>query len=161
LRGAAVVKKPDRKPAVLDRLNFWLSTRRKVDGLWLGTTESKPHPALRRVEDALGLIKRHDPLHYSRVLHNLEQIWVHLLPHALACYDGSAKACAFDERFVLLEKTTLERIASTIVHETTHARLEGWGVRYDEDKRPRIEAICLRRELNFVAKLPRNIAGVD
>jgi hypothetical protein len=157
LRGAALAEKMDRKPTVLDRLNFWLSTKRKVDGLWVGTTESKPHPGLRRVEEALELIKHHDPLHYSRVLHNLEQIWVHLLPDASACYDRSTKACVFDERFVLLGKTTLERIASTIVHEATHARLEGWGVGYDdEDRRPRIEAICLRRELNFIAKLPHN-----
>lgn len=155
--GAAVVKKLDRKPTVLDRLNFWLSTKREVDGLWVGTTESKPHPGLRRVEDALGLIKRYDPLHYSRVLRNLEQIWVHLLPDARACYDGSTKACVFDERVVLLETTTIEWIASTIVHEATHARLEGWDIRYDdENKRARIEAICLRRELNFIAKLPHS-----
>jgi hypothetical protein len=44
-------------------------------------------------------------------------------------------------------------IASAIVHETTHARLERWGVAYDEAKRHRIEAICLRRELNFVSGL--------
>jgi hypothetical protein len=152
--GVAVAKKPDRKPTTVDRLNFWLSTKRKVDGLLVGSTESKPHPALRRIEDALGLIERHDTLHYSRILRNLEQIWVHLLPDASALYDRSAKACVFDERFVLREKTTLERIASTIVHEAAHARLDGWGVRYDdENKRSQIEAICLRRELNFVAKL--------
>jgi hypothetical protein len=156
-RGVAFARKPDRKPAAVDRLNFWLSTSRKVDGLWLGTTESKPQPGLRRVEDALRLIKHHDWLHYSRVLHNLEQIWVHLLPNALACYDGSKKACVLDERFVLLETTTLDRVASAIVHEATHAKLEGWGISYDnEKKRSRIEAICLRRELNFIAKLPHS-----
>jgi hypothetical protein len=110
---------------------------------------------LRRVEDALQLIKRNDSLHYSRVIHNLERLWVHLLPSARASYDQSLKACVLDERFVLLEATTLERIASAIVHEATHARLEGWGITYvNEKERSRIEAICLRRELNFVAKLP-------
>jgi hypothetical protein len=156
LRGVASAGKPDRKPAAVDRLNFWLSTSRQVDGLWVGTTESKPQPGLRRVEEALRLIKHHDSLHYSRVLHNLEQIWVHLLPNALACYDGSKKACVLDERFVLLETTTLEEIASTIVHEATHAKLERWGINYDENKRSRIEAVCLRRELNFIASLPNS-----
>ena len=155
-RGVAFARKPDRKPAAVDRLNFWLSTSRQVDGLWVGTTESKPQPGLRRVEEALRLIKHHDSLHYSRVLHNLEQIWVHLLPNALACYDGSKKACVLDERFVLLETTTLEEIASTIVHEATHAKLERWGINYDENKRSRIEAVCLRRELNFIASLPNS-----
>jgi hypothetical protein len=80
---------------------------------------------------------------------------VHLLPNALASYDRSLKACVLDERFVLLETTTLERIACAIIHEATHAKLEAWGISYDDEKgRSRIEAICLRRELNFIAKLP-------
>jgi hypothetical protein len=154
LRGAAVARKPCRKPAAVDRLSLWFSTSRNIDGLWVGTTESQPLPVLRRVEDALRLIKHHDPLHYSRVIRNLERIWVHLLPAARACYDRSMKACILDERFVLTETTTLELIASTIVHEATHAKLERWGISYDEKDRSRIEAICLRRELNFMAKLP-------
>jgi hypothetical protein len=59
-------------------------------------------------------------------------------------------------RFVLLETTTLEEIASTIVHEATHARLERWGISYDEKQRSRVEAICLRRELNVAASLPHS-----
>jgi len=140
----------------VDRLSLWFSTGRDIDGLWVGTTESKPQPGLRRVEDALQLIKRHDSLHYSRVIHNLERIWVHLLPNARACYDPSLKACELDERFVLPETTTLEQIASTIVHEATHAKLERWGISYDEKERSRIEAVCLRRELHFIAKLPHS-----
>ena len=155
LRGA-FTRRQDRRLPVLDRLLFWLSTSRKIDGLWVGTRESKPEPGLRRVEDALRLIKHHDSLHYSRVLHNLDRIWVDLLPNALACYDRSKEACVLDERFVLLETTTLEGIASTIVHEATHARLDRWGISYHEKERSRIEAICLRRELNFVAKLPHS-----
>jgi hypothetical protein len=109
---------------------------------------------LHRVEDALRLIKHHDPLHYSRVIHNLERVWVQLMPSARARYDESLGACILDERFVLLETTTLEEIACAIVHETTHARLERWGIGYDEKARSRIEAVCLRRELNFIASLP-------
>jgi hypothetical protein len=154
LRGVGLVKKQDRKPAAVDRLSLWFSTGSDIDGLWVGTTESEPHSGLRRVEDALQLIKRHDSLHYTRVIHNLERVWVRLLPTARACYDRSLKACVLDERYVLPETTTLERIACTIVHEATHARLERWGISYDEKERSRIEAACLRRELNFIAKLP-------
>lgn len=125
-----------------------------VDGLWVGSWEAEPHPALRRVEEALQLIKRHDPLHHSRVLRNLERVWIQLHPSALAHYNSSLNACVFDERFVLAETTTLQKIASTIIHEATHARLDGWGIDYDEASRYRIEAICIRRELNFLTKLP-------
>jgi hypothetical protein len=149
-----VAKKPNRNPSYADLIALWLSTNRDVDGLWVGSTEGKPHQGLRRVEDALQLIKLHDPLHYSRIIRNLERVWVHLLPSALAHYNSSLNACALDERFVLAETTTLQKIASTIIHEATHARLDGWGIDYDEAVRYRIEAICLRRELNFLTKLP-------
>jgi hypothetical protein len=152
-RGLVVVRKPDRKLSLVDRFELWLSRGRKV-GLWVGTREAEPHPALRRVEEALRLIKDHDTLHYSRIIRNLERVLVQLLPSALAHYKSSLNACVLDERFVLAETTTLERIASTIVHEATHARLDGWGIDYDEASRYRIEAICLRRELNFLTKLP-------
>jgi hypothetical protein len=153
-RGLIVVRKPDRKPSHVERIELWLSRGREVDGLWVGTREAEPYPALRRVEEALQLIKRHDTLHYSRIIRNLERVWVHLLPSALAHYNSSLNACVLDERFVLAETTTLQGIASTIVHEATHARLDGWGIDYDETSRCRIEAICLRRELNFLTELP-------
>jgi hypothetical protein len=156
LRRASFAKKPDRKATVADRISLWLSTSRDVDGLWVGSIEFKPAPGLRRVEDALQLIKEHDPLHYSRIINNLERIWIDLLPFAWGLFERSLNACKLDERFVLSEATTLQQIASTIVHEATHARLERWGISYDDEKaRSRIEAICLRRELNFAGKLPQ------
>lgn len=155
LRRSISVKKPDRKLRLIDRLRLRFSTSRLADGLWIDVWNNDP-PPLHRIEEALRLIKQHDSLHYSRIVNNLDRIRVDLLPDAAAHYDRSLNACAMDERFVLLESTTLERIASTIVHEATHARLERWGVVYDEKKRPRIEAISLRRELSFAASLPNS-----
>ncbi len=156
LRRVALERKPSRKPDAADRFGLWISTGRYFDGLWVGTTDSEPERSLRRVEDALRLIKQHNSLHYSRVIQNLERVWVHLLPGYRAWYDASLGACVLDERFVLLETTTLEEIASSIVHEATHAGLERWGIRYEEKERSRIEAVCLRRELNFIATLPNS-----
>ena len=52
------------------------------------------------------------------------------------------------------DATTVEQIASTIVHEATHARLERYGIEYEEPRRVKIEAICCRRELAFAVRLP-------
>lgn len=154
-RGLVVITKPERKPRRVDRLRLWLlSTGRKIDGLWVGTWESEPHPALQRVEQALQLIKRHDALNYSRIIRHLDRICVYLIPGSGAHYESSLNACVIDDRYVLGEQMTVEKIASTIVHEATHARLDGWGITYVEEKRSRIEAICLRRELYFRARLP-------
>jgi hypothetical protein len=118
--------------------------------------ESAPQPGLRRIEDALHLLKQYAPLHYSRVTHHLERVWIDLLTDAHACYQGALKACVLDERFILDKGTTPARIATVIVHEANHASLERWGVRYDEKMRPRIEAICLRRELSLASNLPNS-----
>jgi len=130
-----VAAKPSRKPDLADRIGLWLSTSRSIDGLWVGTTESKPHPGLRRVEDALQLIKLHAPLHYSRVVRQLERIWVRVEHTASACYYRSMGACVLDERYVLRETTAVDEIAASIVHEATHARLERRGIQYVEKQR--------------------------
>lgn len=56
---------------------------------------------------------------------------------------------------MLAATTTPELLAKTIIHEATHARLDHCGINYDEKKRVRIEAVCMRRELAFTVKLPQ------
>jgi hypothetical protein len=141
------------KPNLMDRIGRWMSTVRDIDGLWVGAFTNRDEAALQRVEEALQLMEQRSPLHYSRVVRNLDRIWINTLPDARAQYSCRLNTCELDERLVMQEETTPELIASAIVHETTHARLERWGVTYDEAKRHRIEAICLRRELNFVSEL--------
>jgi hypothetical protein len=128
-----------------------------TDGLWIGAAHSNPELALQRVEAALQLIDRCVPLHYRRVKNSLSRIWVRLVPGGAGSYLHSLNACLLDERVVASEDTTLEWIASAIVHEATHARLEKRGIRYDEAVRHRIERICARRERDFA----RHLSGVD
>jgi hypothetical protein len=91
-------------------------------------------------------------LDYARIIRNLDRIWVYLLPHGVGEYKASLNACLLDERYVADPATSIEQIASTIVHEAT--RLESHGIGYKEAQRARIEAICFRRELAFAARLP-------
>jgi len=109
---------------------------------------------LDEVERALALIKQHSPPDHARIVRELDRIWVNLVIHGVAEYVHSLKACVLDERFLADPVTTTEKVASTIVHEATHARIERYGIAYDEDRRARIEAICFRRELAFIARLP-------
>ena len=148
---------PATKLSLADRFALWVSKSRVTDGLWIGSAQSDSEPALQRVEAALQLINRCAPLHYRRVKNSLSRIWVTLVPHGAGCYLHSLNACLLDERVVASESTTLEWIASAIVHEATHARLEKRGIRYDEAVRHRIERICAQRELDFA----RRLSGVD
>ncbi|MDB5608519.1 MAG: hypothetical protein JWP25_5419 [Bradyrhizobium sp.] len=146
-------QKPSKfRPSLIDRMQLAASFSRQVDGIWIGNYFAPEHLSL--VERALLLVKQHSPLHYSRIIRDLERVWINLLPDGLAHYKHSLRACVLDERFVADSATSVERIASTIVHEATHARLERCGIGYDEDQRARIEAICFRRELAFAVRLP-------
>jgi hypothetical protein len=121
-----------------------------MDGVWIGSWR---RPAdLLRIEEAMLLIKQHSPVHYSRVLRDLARVWVSVLLNRGAQYRRSVRACVLDERY--FDSATPERLASTIVHEATHARLDDCGIKYEEHLRLRIETVCRRRELAFAARLP-------
>jgi hypothetical protein len=140
------------KPYFSDRIMLWLSKGEQLDGLWIGTFDHA-NRILPRLSEALQLIKTFDPLRYARLTRDLKRVWVFSIPTP-ACFNYRLDACQLDEQFVLAETTTPELLASAIVHEATHARLWNWGVRYDEPLRPRVEAICVRRQLAFAKKLP-------
>ncbi len=148
-------KPPKVRLGLFDRIGLASSTSRRLDGIWIGSFRGAPED-LTRVEHALLLVKQHSPLDYSRIIRELERIWVTLSVHGLGEYNQPLKACILDERYLADPATTVERIASTIVHETTHARLERYGIKYWEELRTKIEAICFRRELAFARRLPNS-----
>jgi hypothetical protein len=123
----------------------WLSVSKRIDGLLVGTWESDANAeaVFRRVEGALGLIKAHDRLRYERLLRDLERLRVWLLPGGCGSYKKGLRSCELDSRFVLSETSSLEMIASTIVHQATHARLMRCGIGYEMELRARVEAACV------------------
>lgn len=137
-----------------DRLGLWFSTSKSVDGLLISTLarEAEVEEVVRRVEAALGLIKACDRLRYDRLRRDLGGIRIQVLLDGVGNYNASIDACQLDTRFVLA--SSAELIASTIVHEATHARLKRRGIGYEEELRARVEAVCLRREIAFAAKMP-------
>jgi hypothetical protein len=147
------------RPCFLERLKtrverFLLRRSRGevVDGLWVGAFGDKPEPTLCRLREVLQLIKITDQRRYSRLIRDLKHVWVPGRLKSTGLFNYRLEACELDEEFVLGE--TPELIASVIVHEATHARLLGCGIGYEEEIRPRVEAICVRRELAFAARLP-------
>jgi hypothetical protein len=127
-----------RKPRTA-KIWHWLSVSKRVDGLLVGTWESgaKAQAVFRRVEGALHLIKTHDRLRYERLLRDLERLRVWVLPGGSGSYNKALRSCELDTRYVLAETSSLEMIASTIVHEATHARLMHCGIGYETELRAR------------------------
>jgi hypothetical protein len=152
-----VTKQEVGRPTLVDRLELRMSTGRVVDGLWIGTFEAEEGPILERVEQALQVIKTHDPRRYDRLRRDLSRIWVRLLTGDRGCFNATLRACELDSRFVLDSNTTPVELAATIVHESAHARIEQCGIAYRRELRHRIEAACRRQEIAFANRLPDGV----
>jgi hypothetical protein len=139
------------KPKLLERLLVSISHNEVIDGLWVGSVEGEP-ALLRKVSDALELIKTFDRRRYARIRSDLRRVWVRLLPGDVAQFESSLQACVLDTRFV--RDHSPEFIAAAIVHEATHARLYRCGFSYEPILRDRLERICINEELAFACKLP-------
>jgi hypothetical protein len=151
-------RKHSRKPLalrLLGRLELSGSSGKLVDGLWIGAyIHETAALALARVEEALCLIRDHDRLKYDRLRRDVERILVLPLAGAIASFNSALHLCHLNERYLLAETTTAEDIASTIIHEATHARLFCVGIGYEGNIRARVEAVCVRRQIAFTARLP-------
>src|SRR5262249_14555493 len=96
----------DARPSLYERVMLWLSTSRRIDGLWVGCyLEEIAAPSLDRVEAALRLIKDCDRVRYDRLVRDLDRIWVQLITVGVAQFSASLRACVLDERFVLADTT--------------------------------------------------------
>ena len=131
-----------------------------MDALWLGVSGDKTDDyLLDRVEEALRLIKQHDPARYRRLQRDMKRIFIHHLFGVRGSFSSALSRCDLDFRYV--RSSSAELIASTIVHEATHAHpcLRKFG--YPEALRYRIEQICMRQELSFARKLPEGDRAIE
>ncbi|UDL88219.1 hypothetical protein LGH82_24120 [Mesorhizobium sp. PAMC28654] len=151
---SATARKPSR-PRLIERIFEWAwlkaADHRTVDGLLIAGDNSE----IDKVAEALSLIRQHDPIRYRRLTQDLKRIWVTILPGYRGCFIRASWTCELEERFVRDENTTPDLVASVIVHEATHARLERVGISYEESARARIEQVCIRQQLVFAARLPQ------
>jgi hypothetical protein len=136
--------------ALLER--SFLATSRQVDGVWVAASGRDGARILRRVEEALRLIKVYDQPRFDRLLLDVERMRVRRLVGSVGRFNSVLCACDLDTEFVLAQTSAVT--AATIVHEATRARLRHRGIGDDEARRHRVEAICLRRQLAFAQKLP-------
>lgn len=148
-------ERPKQKPPVrlIDRFELLGFRGRYIEGVWVGGLD-KQSPGWRAIEQALGLIKQHDPVRFNRLKRDLARVWVRILAGNEGEYNASLDACTLDDRFLLAQAPHPERIAAAIVHEATHARLWNSGIGYEEPIRIRVEAVCFKRERAFAARLP-------
>lgn len=136
-----------------------ISPSQAADGLQLVDASDRAHtdPAFPRVLRALELISKQDPKRYARLHRDLKRILV--FTETGPEYWPELRACVLNRRSV--DQESAIGLATTIVHEATHARLWHAGHRYPEHLRARVEQICTRAEVGFLRTIPGTEALVE
>jgi hypothetical protein len=114
------------------------------------------------IRASLNLLKDTDPRRFNRVTKNLDWIVNTSLSSPGAEYWHWARACAvnFEESWPGRDvEFSIAFHAGLLVHEATHAYLECRGIRYDEDNRMRIEALCVEEQNRWAAGLDNQELG--
>lgn len=138
----------------LDPLLSWLVLLRpkaRVAGFAISVERycADPDSVVARLTDAIYLLDAVDPLRLARIRRDAPRLHVGLVGHA-AMYSHRPPTIAWRDE-VLLAQPVLWA-ASALVHEGTHARIHGAGIRTTAATRARIERRCVAEEIHFLRK---------
>jgi hypothetical protein len=111
---------------------------------------------LRRLDEALELIERHQPWRLAHLRRDLEQFWIVRYP-CRGAYFPDRRTCMTELTFLARTDITAAPVASSIVHEGIHARVHAMGVNPYTRDIAREERICRRAELEFGRALPSEL----
>ncbi len=113
---------------------------------------------LSRLDEALALIERHQPWRLSHLRRDLNRIRVVRFP-CRGAWIPEEGSCVTELTFLARRDITAAPVASSIIHEGMHARVDRMGVsRYARD-RAREERLCRRAELEFGESLPPELGA--
>ena len=113
---------------------------------------------LARLDEALGLIERHQPWRLRHMRRDLRQLRV----ARFACrgaYFPDERTCLTELTFLARTDITAAPVASSILHEGVHARVDRMGVQREGRDRAREERLCRRAELDFGRALPPELGA--
>ena len=125
----------------------------------MGRTDRSNDAFQQVTEDALQLIKTHDPRRFRCLQRELTYIVNGILP-TYGKYIRQTRSCEIDfdkykvRRGMEHYDWYLAYYASVIVHEATHGRLHSLGIPYNKHTRSRIERLCHCEQKRFARHLP-------
>ena len=142
----------------LYRNMFRTGTRRVLQGIpssAFANNDEMDQRSLDRIDAALCLIRLHDPRRFRRLVSDVQGIFAfgHETTRA-ASFVPSLRWCVITIPDACGDDVTPEALATTLVHEATHARLIGRGLSYARALRKRTEVLCAKQELAFARRLP-------
>lgn len=113
---------------------------------------------LSRFDDALALIEQYQPWRVRHLERDLVEFRIARFPCRGAYFPGE-RACMTELTFLARRDITAATVASSIVHEGIHARVDCMGVKRETRDRAREERLCRRAELEFGRSLPAELGS--
>lgn len=113
---------------------------------------------LRRLDDALDLIERHQPWRYAHLARDVRQFWIVRYP-CRGAYFPETRTCLTELTFLSRTDITAAPVASSILHEGVHARVRLMTRRPESIDPSREERLCRRAELAFGRSLPTELGA--
>jgi hypothetical protein len=150
-------KPPHRKIyLLLNRFMFAISRKHNRDDIKVAMLlPDKKGPAVfSKIDQALNLISEFDPRRFLQIRRDVKKIWVSAAQPGIAKWMDELQMCVLDRDYFCRDNVSASRMALSIVHEATHARLNKLKVKYTEDIRDRVERICIKSEIAFAKRLP-------
>ena len=108
---------------------------------------------LRRLDEALALIEATQPWRFAHLRRDVERFWVVRYP-CRGAFFGETRTCMTELTFLARTDITAAPVASSILHEGMHARVNAMGVSPVDRDMAHEERICRRAELAFGQALP-------
>ena len=108
---------------------------------------------LQRLDEALGLIETHQPWRFAHLVRDVDRFWIVRYP-CRGAFFGETRTCMTELTFLARTDITAAPVASSILHEGMHARVNAMGVSPVDRDMAHEERICRRAELAFGQALP-------
>lgn len=127
-----------------------VSERTAMHGIevWSGT--GKDANALERINAALQLVRDHDRVRYLRIQRHVRRFVILEIEDATQLPD--VQICVLGVRMV--NTIPVPRLAATMVHEATHARIRAAGVPLRPAILRREEILCTHEAIAFLERVP-------
>jgi hypothetical protein len=133
------------------------TSHHKITGIPVRVTNTREdvdtERVLERLEQALSLIAKYAPRRFRRLQRDIGTIVVQRFP-CRGAFFFEQRECLVELTFTVNPRHSISEIASSIVHEATHARVAAMCGHLPQEQRAREERLCRRAELDFGMAIP-------
>jgi hypothetical protein len=145
---------------LLMRMSRWESYR----GLHIAAVDGVNElNSVARIRAAIRLIEQYAPYGVRYVERYTNRIFCIGIGRsgAAGAFQPLLDVCLLDPRYVLDSNVADVDIASAIVHEATHARIQRFGIRWWKLEQVRVEQLCIRAQLRLLKEIPGTELRID